>query len=144
MRMLGIDFGTKRIGVAMTDESVTFAFPKEIILNNSDALKKLGELIKKEEISEVVIGESLDLKGGENFVNKSLKSFAGKLKELYGVKISFEKEFFTSVEARRTKILKSGKDHTSANSRVKKEKSENVDHKAAALILQRFIDRRAK
>ena len=47
-RFLGIDYGTKRIGIAISDEEGKLAFPKEIVLNSTDTLKKIGEIIKKE------------------------------------------------------------------------------------------------
>ena len=48
MKFLGIDYGTKRIGVAISDEKKVLAFPKEIVLNDSSSLKKLEEIIKTE------------------------------------------------------------------------------------------------
>ena len=50
-RFMGIDYGTKRIGVAVSDENHTLAFPKEIVLNDPDNFKKLGAIIEKENIS---------------------------------------------------------------------------------------------
>ena len=50
MKILGIDYGTKRIGIAISDEGSKLAFPREIILNATDTLLEIGEIIKKENI----------------------------------------------------------------------------------------------
>ena len=58
MRFLGIDYGTKRIGLAISDDNGQIAFPKEIVLNDSNTFKKIGEIIKKEKIDEIPDEES--------------------------------------------------------------------------------------
>ena len=65
-RFLGIDYGTKRIGVAVSDESGTLAFPKEIIENDALTFKRLGEIITENNVSEIVVGESVDFSGRLN------------------------------------------------------------------------------
>ena len=54
MKFLGIDYGTKRIGVAISDEEGILAFPKEIVLNDSSSFKRIGEIIKAENILHTV------------------------------------------------------------------------------------------
>ena len=56
MRFLGIDYGTKRIGVAVSDENGMLAFPKEIIQNDKNTFDKLSEIIKKEKTVSVTVG----------------------------------------------------------------------------------------
>ncbi|MDQ3076134.1 MAG: Holliday junction resolvase RuvX [bacterium] len=141
-RILGIDYGTKRIGLAVSDDAGTIAFPKEILKNDGGAIGYLDKLIKTEEIGEIVIGESLDLTGQENKVHQKIKQFAKELEYVSKVKVFFQKEFMTSMEARRTKIVKSDRDKTQSSSRMKKEKEGKVDAKAAALILQRYLDKK--
>ena len=142
MRFLGIDYGTKRIGLAISDDSGRIAFPKEIVKNDSTAVSRIGSIIKDERIEGVVIGESSDLNGNDNTIQGKIKSFANELKQLSLVEVVFQKEFMTSVEARRTKIFKKDRDQTGASSRVKKDVGEKVDAKAAMLILQRYLDKR--
>jgi len=123
MRFLGIDYGTKRIGVAVSDENIILAFPKGILLNNLNIFKNIGEILKTENISEIVIGESVNFKGKENIVSKEIKTFISELKDKFNLPIHEQKEFLTSVEARRF------------------QKKKEVDDSAAALILQRYLDR---
>ena len=123
MRFLGIDYGTKRIGIAVSDENIILAFPKGILLNNLNIFKNIGEILKTENISEIVIGESVNFKGKENIVSKEIKTFISELKDKFNLPIHEQKEFLTSVEARRF------------------QKKKEVDDSAAALILQRYLDR---
>ena len=123
MRFLGIDYGTKRIGIAVSDENIILAFPKGILLNNLNIFKNIGEILKTENISEIVIGESVNFKGKENIVSKEIKTFILELKDKFNLPIHEQKEFLTSVEARRF------------------QKKKEVDDSAAALILQRYLDR---
>src|SRR3989338_1722735 len=63
MKILGIDYGTKRIGVAISDENNRLAFPKEIVPSDINTFKTLGEVIEREKIMEIVVGESVDFSG---------------------------------------------------------------------------------
>ncbi|KKR67945.1 MAG: hypothetical protein UU10_C0033G0005 [Parcubacteria group bacterium GW2011_GWF1_40_6] len=144
MRFLGIDYGTKRIGVAISDENGTLAFPKEIISNDINTFSKLRDLIKKEHIEEVVVGESVDFSGRLNALSGRIEVFILELKEKFKLPVHKQKEFLTSVEARKSKNTKMGLSPSQAHSKVKQMKSGRIDASAAALILQRFLDKRNK
>ena len=140
MRFIGIDYGTKRIGLAISDANGTLAFPKEIILNNKNVFEKIGNILE-EDITGIVVGESLNFLGKPNVVLREIEDFISKLEQKFKVKIFREKEFFTSVEARKSTNTKIRSYKTQAHSKIKKKKSIQVDAGAAALILQRFLDR---
>lgn len=129
MKYLGIDYGTKKVGFAESDGEGKLAFPMMISENNKDLLSDTLEIVKGCSIDAIVMGLSLDQDGKENPVAKKAKSFGDELsvkleeKDLK-VKIIYEKEWFTTVEARR-----------------QPEAKENVDDAAAALILQRYLDK---
>lgn len=127
MRFLGIDYGTKRIGLALSDDGGTLAFPKEIIVNDKMKLQKISEIVTAEKVEEIVIGESLNFQGEPNAIMEEVKVFIKELLQELKIPVYLEKEFLTSVEARRYE-----------------EKGEKADAKAAALILQRFLDRRSR
>ncbi|MFA5750952.1 MAG: Holliday junction resolvase RuvX [Candidatus Paceibacterota bacterium] len=124
MRFLGIDYGKKRIGLSLSDENGKFAFPMKIILNNKEVFSFLSKIIKENKITEIVIGESLDFDGMPNKVMKEIEKFSSELEKSFLIPVHFQKEFLTSVEARRYK-----------------ENKEKVDSNASALILQRYLDR---
>ena len=141
MKFLGIDYGTKRIGVATSDENFTLAFPKEIVPNDKDTLKRIEEIIKEEDIKEIVIGESVDLSGVPNILSLKIKTFTKELSEKFKLPIHTQKEFLTSVEARKEGTSKKDFNKTESHSKLKQTKSAKVDASAAALILQRYLDK---
>lgn len=142
MRILGIDYGTKRIGLAITDKDKRLAFPKEILINDSSTLEKLGRIINEEKISEIVIGESVDFSGKLNALSARIEVFILELKEEFGLPVHKQKEFLTSVEARKSPNGKKQFTSSGAHSKVKQMKSGRIDSSAAALILQRYLDKK--
>jgi len=156
MRFLGVDYGTKRIGIAISDENNALAFPKEILLNDQNTFKKLGDIIKKENIKEIVVGESVDFSGKLNALSGRIEVFILELQEKFKLPIHKQKEFLTSVEARRYEVgnhrlgrgpaVSGGRslNQSQAHSKVKQIKSGRIDASAAALILQRYLDKKNK
>lgn len=132
-KILGIDYGAKRIGIAMSDENQKVAFPFLILPNDKDALPLLCDLCGKEKIERIVMGESLDERENENKIMPEARLFAEALSGKTGLPVSFEKEFMTSVEAHRSAFEEQGKIGR-----------QEVDASAAALILQRYLDRANK
>ena len=144
MRFLGIDYGKKRIGLALSDENGRLAFPKEIVQNDLDAFGRIREIVKEEDVGEIVIGESLNSIGDPNKVMEEIKNFAKKIETEFCLPVRLQKEFFTSVEARRYQEtgIKAGVKVVARNTRRTITKnSSKADAKAAALILQRYLDR---
>lgn len=139
MKFLGIDYGMKRIGFAVSDAGGRLAFPGEVVKNNGELVKKIGELISKEKVGEIVVGESLDFAGLPNALAKEVDFFIGTLERKFKLPVHKEKEFFSSFEAHD----KMGKEAMHAR-RSKAPKTENLDARAAAVILQRFLDRHNK
>lgn len=138
MRFLGIDYGSKRVGIALSDENGQLAFPFKVLSNNDELLDAVHNICGEQEVGEIVLGESLDFSGKENDIMEGIKEFKIKLLEL-GLPIHMEKEFMTTVEARG----RGGKEINDAR-KVKQEKNSKVDASAAALILQRYLDRRSR
>jgi putative Holliday junction resolvase len=124
-KILGIDFGTKKVGIAVSDKGGSFALPKVVLQNDKDLMQNINDLIQKENISEIVIGESMDYKGKENLVMKGVKDFIENMKEFSDVPVTLEPEFLTSSQVRSTQG-----------------DSKMIDASAAALILQSFLDKR--
>jgi putative Holliday junction resolvase len=123
-RLLGIDFGLKRVGVALTDEEGKIAFPKAVLPNDKTLTDELVRLITTNSVTEVVLGESLDNRGVENKVARSAKALGRELAEDTGVTVHFEPEFYSSQEVRT---------HTGEY---------RVDAEAAAVILNSFLTKR--
>ncbi len=141
---MGIDYGTKRIGVAISDENGTLAFPKEIVENGPNTFGRLAEMIKEEKVEEIVVGESVDFSGKLNVLSGRIEVFILGLEEKFKLPVHKQKEFLTSVEARRSKNGKKDSQSPQSHSKVKQIKSGRMDASAAALILQRYLDRKNK
>lgn len=131
MRYLGVDYGSSKIGLALSDEAGTMGFPHSVVANTPRFVDDVCKLIAKENVGAVVIGESRNLAGGENAIAKDARAFGSQVAVQAGVPAFYESEVFTSAEARRApeKELKS----RAAKRRV------NVDASAAALILTSYL-----
>lgn len=143
MKYLGIDYGTKKIGLAISDDTGKIAFPYQII-PTAEKDKYMDLVITKERIGEIVIGKSLDLKGQSNKVQEEIDTFVAILGMQYGLPVHYVNEMFSSSEARHATKSDRGRDKAVANPRRGEKKtaakSDNVDAKAAAIILQRHLD----
>lgn len=124
MRMLGIDYGTKKIGFAMSDEDGRVAFPRSVLKNDGGAVAAILQMFRKEKIDGIVLGESLNFKGEANAVMEKILAFKALLEKETGVPVYFESEFLSSKQARN--IHDSG---------------ELNDASAAAIILQSWLDK---
>lgn len=129
MRLLGIDYGEKKIGVAISDETGKFAFPHGVIDNVSanGVLKALKIICDKNNIVKIVIGQSLTYKMQPNPIMKRIEKFKSFMEERLNIPVEYENEILTTKQAERA-AGKSGKSHASA----------------AALILQSHLDKNSK
>jgi len=138
MKCIGIDYGTKRIGVAVSDDDGRVAFPLATVEAGPKALSQVDALVKENRGARVIIGESRDLSGQPNPVQEDIEQFAKDLGELTQVPVVFEPEFFTSAMAARQ-----GQDKPLRQANLRgQEKLEKSDASAAALILQSYLDRK--
>jgi putative Holliday junction resolvase len=137
MKYLGIDYGEKRIGLSISDESGSMAFPYKIIVNNLELIDTIHNICGQEEILAIVLGESHDLSGKPNKIMGSIEEFKRNLEIELDIPIYYEKEFMTTVFAR-------GNDGKKINNARKEKikKNKKSDDSASALILQRYLDRK--
>lgn len=137
MRHLGIDYGSKRVGLALSDESGMMAFPYKIVPNNMELVDTIHNICGIEEIGAIVLGESHDLSGKPNKIMGSIEEFKRNLEAELDLPVYFQKEFMTTVEARG----RAGKEINNAK-KVGKGVQLAVDASAAALILSRYLDKK--
>lgn len=126
MKYLGIDYGSKKVGFAQSDDDGRLAFPLMISYNDGSLLKDTLDLIREMKISTLVIGESVDQKGKPNPIAKEARKFGTQVENAVDVQVVFEKEWYSTVEARKQPGKKG--DH-------------EVDDQAAAIVLQRYLDK---
>lgn len=101
MRYLGIDFGHRKMGLALSDEQGNFAYPHSVLVNDNQSVKKIAELCKAEGVIKIVIGDTRDLKGGANKVTEAAHLFAEELQKETNLSVAWQTEVFTSREAER-------------------------------------------
>ena len=130
MRYLGIDYGTKRVGLALSDEAGVMGFPHSVMSNDARLLENVCTLLEKERVEGIVIGESKNFSGEENPVAQEARSFGDLLAEKTGIQIYFEPEMLTTQEARRD--FEGTRTHGV------------VDASAASLILTSFLSHHDK
>ena len=75
MHYMGIDYGEKKLGIAVSDENAKMAFPKTIIKNDAELIMMIGKICKEENIGTIIIGESKNEKGGYNAIMDKIFSF---------------------------------------------------------------------
>jgi putative Holliday junction resolvase len=99
MRLLGIDYGTKRVGIALTDEGGQMAFPHVVLPNDNSLLKEIECIIKERQVGRIVIGHSLSKKGEPNPVHEAVEEFIQDLTLATGLPVELEPEQYTTQEA---------------------------------------------
>jgi len=124
MKYIGIDYGEKRVGIAISDIEGKMAFPKVVLENNAELVKKVADLSKELGIEAVVIGESKDYKGEDNKINPKIISFKRELASTIQFPIFLEPEFMSSMQVEKTFG-----------------KTDMLDASAASIILQTFLDK---
>ncbi|MBL9215084.1 MAG: Holliday junction resolvase RuvX [Opitutaceae bacterium] len=134
MRCLGIDYGTRRVGLAQGDE-VGVATPLPALTDSDEAVRwrKLGEVIAQRRITDLVLGYPYNLDGSVGFKAKEVDAFAARLKAAFGLPVHLVDETLTS-DAAESSIAK--KDRRGARD------SGLVDSRAACLILQDYLDQK--
>jgi putative holliday junction resolvase len=102
-RILAVDFGEKRIGLATSDESATLATPRRTLARrgDEDAVDALEQFCQEEEIGLVVFGIPRSPEGVESAFAQRIRSFAAKLTRRTGLPLRFHEETLTSDEAAR-------------------------------------------
>lgn len=131
-RILGIDYGDVRIGLALTDPLKIIASPFRTIQNrnNDFIIKELDSIINEKKIETLVIGLPIGLNNQETIQTKKVRIFADLIKILE-IPIYFQDERLSSISAKKSLIVQNIK--TGFNKSM-------IDKAAAAIFLQQFID----
>lgn len=99
MRLMGIDYGSKKIGVAFSDESGAMAFPHGVIQNDKQTIQVILDLISEKNVSEVVIGHSLDKDGNPNPIHKLVEELMMDITLQTGLPVHLQPEQYSTQEA---------------------------------------------
>ena len=132
-RALGIDFGEKRVGLALSDKLKLIASPYKTIyyVSENDLISKIKKIVFEKEIKVFVLGLPLNMKGEDSAQTKKVRRFK-RLLSILKLPIFYEDERFSSLIAKNSLVLQ--------NVKTGHNKSE-IDRTAAAIILQQYLDK---
>ena len=128
---MGLDHGTHRVGIAVSDALRMTAQPLEVVAR-SIAVDRVKELVAEYEVREIVVGLPTSLNGTEGPPAIAARAFGDQISLATGVEVRYADERFTTVTAEKA-MLEGG-----ASRRVRRD---SLDKVAAAIILQGFLDR---
>lgn len=135
-RIMGIDFGLKRIGIALSDSLKMFAYAHTTILNNSSSLNELEKIVKEKNIIKFILGipnEERQKKDSKTSIINDVKKFKESLEKKFNFDVELWDETYTSAIAQQ-RILES------VNKKVKRQNKDLLDMYSAAIILQEYLD----
>jgi len=122
---MGIDFGSKKVGIAFSDESGMMAFPHSVVPNDAKLFQTIVKLITEKQVGEVVIGHSLDKEGNANKIHAQVEAFMLDLTLELGLPIHLEPEQYSTQQALRIQG-----------------KNSQTDAAAAAIILDSYLTKK--
>ena len=122
MKRMGIDYGSKKIGIAVSDDSGSMAFPVGVVPNDENFLNYVEEIVNERGIEEIVIGHSLNNVGEPNIIHSAVEEFITDITLKIGIPVHLEPEQYSSQQAAQLQG-----------------KTDMIDASAAAIILESFI-----
>ena len=133
IRFMGIDYGEKRIGIALSDPLLTFAYPLTTLINNSSIFSELKKIINDKSITKIILGfPPIRFKSSKELSEKVLR-FKSEIESLNKVEIILWDEEYSSAIAKE-KIIQS------VSKKSKRKEKDLLDKFAAAVILQEYLD----
>jgi len=133
-RVLGIDYGSVRIGVSVSDPLGLIAQPIEAFRNDTSLFANLRQVSTKKNVTLIVVGMPLNLKGQKAQKAEEVQEFIGRLKEELGIEILTWDERFTTTIANQTMLAMGTK------KKERQRKDGRIDSMAAAVMLQGYLD----
>ena len=136
MRVMGLDVGSKTVGVAISDPLGFTAQGVEIIKINEEAKEfgfdRLGELVKEYQVDKFVVGLPKNMNNTEGPRVEASKAYGDKIKEIFNLPVDYQDERLTTVQAERMLVEQAD---------VSRDKRKKVIDKLAAQLLQNYLDR---
>ena len=134
-RSLGIDFGSKRVGLALSDRSNLIASPYKtlIYVSEKELISQISLIISENDITIVVLGLPINMKGQDTIQTNKVRNFKDSL-SILGLPIIYEDERLSSISAINSLVLQNVK--TGHHKGV-------IDRTAAAIILQQYLDKKS-
>jgi putative Holliday junction resolvase len=143
--ILAIDYGKKRLGLALSDEHCVTSRPYATWtrINRRRDLARLRELVREQGVRRIVVGLPLHLDGTSSEMSEEAKAFSARVEKALGLPVEMMDERLSSWEAHETlsKLGSSTSRRRRSSSRVESKNQTLLDSIAAAIILRDFLDR---
>lgn len=124
MKILGVDFGSKRVGIAIADTEAGVAFPKVVLENDKSFFQEFKRLCDVEKVAFVVLGESKNFNMDDNTIMDAIRAFKKQVEDELKLTVVMHPEFMTSAQA----VHEQGENNM-------------LDASAATIILQSYLDK---
>lgn len=134
MRYLAVDYGAKRVGLAICDHAETIASPLGVIEGEKDVAKRIVEVVRKENVEAVVLGLPLNMDDSAGPQAKLVFQFAEQLEKLLNIPVHFQDERLSSFSA---------EEKLAPAEFTRKKKKKHLDAVAAAEILEAFLEQKS-
>jgi putative pre-16S rRNA nuclease len=132
-RIMAIDYGEKRIGIALSDPLFTFAYAHTSLINDSELITNIGKIISEKKINKIILGLPSSLKSASAKIAAKVHVFKDELINKFKLEVILWDEEYTSVIAQQ-KVIES------VSGKKKRKNKSLIDQNAAAIILQEFLD----
>ena len=140
MKYLGIDYGAKHVGLALSDSGGNVAMPHSVVPNDGFLFSTIVDLVRDEDVEKIIIGESHNLDMGHNEIQFAINQFRQQLEQDLDLPVEYMNELFSSRQA------KWGVEHAlrinprNLDKRNLHKKQRRIDDRAATIILQSYLD----
>lgn len=131
-RILAIDYGAKRIGLAVTDPLKMFAIPFDTIPNDKHTFDKLKQIVNEKNVVKIILGNPVKENGEDSLISKDIRKFKSELEKKINLTIELVDERYSS-EIASKRILES------VPSKKKRRDKSLIDKNAAAVILEDYL-----
>lgn len=135
IRIMALDYGAKRIGVALSDPLFTFAYPHITIKNDSKIWSELDKLVRDKSVAKIILGYPLREDGKPPSLSDKISRFKAELEKRYKIEVILWDERYTSSIATEMMIL-------STTKKSKRRDKGIIDRNAAAIVLQEYLNER--
>ena len=133
MRVLGIDYGEKRVGIAWSDMLGLTAQSQPYLLNSPSLFADIKTIILEQNVTEIVVGLPIKMDGNDSLTTQKTREFSSMLKDMTSLPIHLQDERLSSQAVEK---------HLIAMDVSRKNRKNKIDSQAAAFVLQGFLDRR--
>lgn len=132
-RILAVDYGKKRIGLALSDPLLTFAYAYKTVQNDAKLFDELASVIKEKEVSKIILGLPLKESGESYDLTEEVRKFKETLEKKFGLEVILKDERYSSSIAKDMII-------ESVTKKKKRKDKGALDRNAAAVILQDYLN----